>query len=163
MAERGDVAGKGHLHLPAACAAEERDRHIGDLKARLVRLFFRVPDQWLPLLHAFLEASGIRSDLEDGGPIEHREFAVLRSAVCACAADAAQLARMMSATRRVPLIVIPILSNSPSEMSLQGGLGPLVANFFQHAELSASVRTFNFYVIAGASEISRYYKHGLRV
>jgi hypothetical protein len=36
--------------------------------------------------------------------------------VCACAADAAQLARMMSAARRVPLIVILILSGSPSEM-----------------------------------------------
>jgi hypothetical protein len=43
--------------------------------------------------------------------------------VCACAADAAQL-RTMSAARQVPLIVILILSGSPSELLTQGGLGP---------------------------------------
>jgi hypothetical protein len=91
------------------------------------------------LLHAFLEASGIRIDVEDGGPIEHHEFAVLRPARlrvprrrgAACKDDECRTAG--------PLIVILILSNLPSEMSHQGGLGPLVANFLQHAELSVSV------------------------
>jgi hypothetical protein len=91
------------------------------------------------LLHAFLEASGIRIDVEDAVPIEHHEFAVLRPARlrvprrrgAACKDDECRTAG--------PLIVILILSNSPSEMSHHGGLGPLVANFLQHAELSVSV------------------------
>ena len=109
IAERGDVAGERHLHLPAAFAAEKRDRHVGDLKARLVRLVFRVPDQLLPLLHAFLEASRIRIDIEDGGPVEPHEFAILRPArLRVRRRRGATCKKKMSAARRAPLIVILI-------------------------------------------------------
>jgi hypothetical protein len=55
--------------------------------------------------------------------------------VCACAADAAQLARMMSAARRVPLIVILILSGSPNQHALTA---PNRFMQFAHAKIALS-------------------------
>jgi hypothetical protein len=73
-------------------------------------------------LHAFREASGIRSDSKTAGRSSITNSPFCGRLVCACAAAAAQLARTMSAARQVPLIVILILSGSPSEMLTWGDL-----------------------------------------
>ena len=77
IAERGDVAGKRHLHLTPALLAQECNGNVCDLKAGIVRFVLLVPDQLLPFLHAFFQASGIRGDLEGGRSIERHQFRIL--------------------------------------------------------------------------------------
>src|SRR5262245_30093944 len=106
LAERGDVAGERRLHLPAAFAAEERDRHVGDLKASLVRLVLRCQTSSYPFctLSLRLPVFGLRSKTAGRSSLTNSPSCVWLA--CACAADAAQLARIMSAARWVPLLVI---------------------------------------------------------
>src|SRR5262245_24527754 len=65
IAERRNAAGEGHFYLPPAFTAQERDGNVRHLKATtIVRSPFSAPDQLLSLLHGFLQASRIRSDVE---------------------------------------------------------------------------------------------------
>jgi hypothetical protein len=77
IAERGDVAAKRHLHLTPALLAKERNGNVRHLKTVIIRFLFRMPDQLLSFLHAFFQASGIRSDLKGGGSIERHKFRIL--------------------------------------------------------------------------------------
>src|SRR5262249_1373140 len=78
IAEGGNVASECHLHLTPGLLAKERHGNIRHLEARFVRLVLRMPDQLLSFLHAFLQASGIRRDVEGRRPIERDKFALLR-------------------------------------------------------------------------------------
>src|SRR5262249_20279692 len=80
ITERGYVAAKSDLHLTPALLAKERYGDIRNLKSGLVRLVFRVPDQLLAFLHAFLQASRIGIHLEDGGLVERHKLRVLAPA-----------------------------------------------------------------------------------
>src|SRR5262249_35379207 len=54
IAERRNVAGERHFHLPPAFTAQERDRNIAHSKGAVARSPFRAPDQLLSLLHRLL-------------------------------------------------------------------------------------------------------------
>src|SRR5262249_11110305 len=83
IAERRNVAGEGHFHLPPAFTAQERDGNIGHLKAAIARTPFPAPDQLLSFLHRFLQASRIRGDVEDCRLLEcHRIRGVFGPAWC---------------------------------------------------------------------------------
>jgi hypothetical protein len=83
MAERGNVTSKRHLHLTPRLLAKKRHGHIRNLKATVVRLVFRVPEQLLPFLHAFLQASRIWGDFKDRRPLERDKFGIPRP-TCLC-------------------------------------------------------------------------------
>src|SRR6266700_171645 len=74
IAERRNVAGEGHFHLPPAFTAQERDGNIANLKAAIARTLFPAPDQLLSLLHGFLQASRIRGDVKDCRLLERQSI-----------------------------------------------------------------------------------------
>src|SRR3954469_8419511 len=69
IAERRDVAGERHLHLPSGFASQETHRNIGDLKPSIARSIFPDPYQLLPALHRFLQRAGARRDFKRGWPL----------------------------------------------------------------------------------------------
>src|SRR5262249_17030934 len=107
IAERRNVAGEGHFHLTPAFTAQERDGDIGHSKAPVARSPFGPPDQLLSFLHRFLQAAGVRSDLEDRRLLECRELLLGRLCACARTGNAMQVESPMTAARRVTLMVIP--------------------------------------------------------
>src|SRR5262249_4011771 len=80
ITERGYVAAKSYLYLTPALLAKERHGNIRNLKSGFVRLVFRMPDQLLAFLHAFLQRSRIGMHVEDGGLVERHKLRVLAPA-----------------------------------------------------------------------------------